>query len=319
LSGDQWDIRSRGVINAAGPFIDAIRQMADPDALPLVVPSAGTHVFVPGLQLSEGVLIPKAPNGSVAFLKPFEGGTLIGTTEEKTGITFDPRTTGEHVEYLRQLANQYLGADHQIAAADITSVWTGIRPLVRDPQKTSTVSLSRTHLIEISKSGLITIGGGKWTSFRRMAQDVVDRAIEVHGLFARSAEPSSVVGSEGWFPGLGGKLADVYRLPIDTAEHLASSYGDRALMVADLNRPALLSKDHPYIEGEVVYAVRYEYAVDPTDVLSRRIRLSFVDEAAARRAVPRVVQIMGRELGWNEPTAAAHLARAQACYAGGLG
>lgn len=312
-TGEKFAIQGKAVINAAGPFIDGIRQMDDPQTPELVVPSAGTHIFVQDLKVPEGLLIPSAPNGSVAFFKPFEGGTVIGTTEEKTGLTIDPNTTQQEVDYLRDLANLYLGPQAQIQPQDITSVWTGIRPLVKDPTKTDTAELCRNHLVDVSRSGLVTIGGGKWTSFGRMAQDVVDATIKSAGLpgLPTQREGSKIIGAHGYSESLASRLAQQYGLDADVAQHLAKNYGDRALQVADLGMNQRLHANHPYVEGEVVHAVRQEMAVTPADVLSRRTRLSFLDEAAVKQVLPRVVELMTPEAGWDQAQAAKELKDAQ--------
>lgn len=312
-TGEKFAIQGKAVINAAGPFIDGIRQMDDPQTPELVVPSAGTHIFVQDLKVPEGLLIPSAPNGSVAFFKPFEGGTVIGTTEEKTGLTIDPNTTQQEVDYLRDLANLYLGPQAQIQPQDITSVWTGIRPLVKDPAKTDTAELCRNHLVDVSRSGLVTIGGGKWTSFGRMAQDVVDATIKSAGLpgLPTQREGSKIIGAHGYSESLASRLAQQYGLDADVAQHLAKNYGDRALQVADLGMNQRLHANHPYVEGEVVHAVRQEMAVTPADVLSRRTRLSFLDEAAVKQVLPRVVELMTPEAGWDQAQAAKELKDAQ--------
>lgn len=315
-TGDTFQVKGKAVINATGPFIDGIRKMDDPTTPELVVPSAGTHIFVQKLKVPEGLLIPAAPNGSVAFFKPFEGGTIIGTTEERTNLTIDPTTTQKEVDYLRELANLYLGPNDQIQPQDITAVWTGIRPLVKDPKQTNTAELCRNHLVDVSKSGLVTIGGGKWTSFGRMAQDVVDATIESAGLpqLPTQREGSKIIGAHGFSEGLTARLAQQYGLDADVANHLAHNYGDRALQVCDLGLNKRLHPDHPYVEGEVVHAVRHEMAVTPADVLSRRTRLSFLDEAAVKKVLPRVVELMAPEAGWTEAQAAQELKDAQAYY-----
>ncbi len=312
-SGEKFSIKGKAVINAAGPFIDGIRKMDDPQTPELVVPSAGTHIFVQNLKVPEGLLIPAAPNGSVAFFKPFEGGTVIGTTEEKTGLTIDPTTTQKEVDYLRDLANLYLGPNDQIQPQDVTSVWTGIRPLVKDPSKQNTEELCRNHLVDVSKSGLVTIGGGKWTSFGRMAQDVVDATIKSAGLpdLPSQREGSKIIGAHGFSEGLAARIAQQYGLDADVAQHLAHNYGDRALQVCDLNMNQRLHPNHPYVEGEVIHAVRHEMAVTPADVLSRRTRLSFLDEAAVKQVLPRVVDLMAGESGWDQAQAAKELKDAQ--------
>ncbi|MBT9585218.1 FAD-dependent oxidoreductase [bacterium] len=319
-SGETFPIRAKVVINATGPFLDGIRHMDDPSTPKLVVPSAGTHILVPKLKLKDGVLIPEAPNGSVAFLKPFEGGTLIGTTEENTELTINPQTTQKHVDYLRDLANTILSPEHQIQPSDIASVWTGIRPLVKTPKKAAsdTTELVRNHVVDISPSGLVTIGGGKWTNFGRMAQDAMDAALRSANLpdVPSQREGSLLLGAHGYTPQLSDWLAAEYGLEAEVAQHLARSYGDRALEVADLARtlPGRLHPDHPYLAAEVVYSARHEMAETPVDVLSRRTRLSFVDEKATAQVLPRVAQLMATELGWSPAQQQQELAAASDFY-----
>lgn len=322
LTGESWPIRAKVVINATGPYIDGIRKMDDPQAPDLVVPSAGTHIVVDDLNLPEGLLVPKAPNGSVAFFKPFEGGHLIGTTEEPTALTLEPQTSEAHVDYLIGVANQYLDQNSQIDRGDLTSVWTGIRPLVKDPGSVGggTESISRKHIIDVSNSGLVTIGGGKWTAFGRMAEEVVEKAVQEGGLQASPSqrEGTRLIGAHGYSEGLAADLESHYGLDGAVAEHLARNYGDRAVAVAEIAKNdqlgARLHPDHPYLEAEVVYAAKHEYAATPVDVLSRRTRLSFVDEKATAAALPRTVQLMSTVLGWDAAQSQQQLASANAFY-----
>ncbi|MEO0815427.1 MAG: FAD-dependent oxidoreductase, partial [Myxococcota bacterium] len=274
FSGESWPIRAKVVVNATGPFIDGIRELDDPDSQSLVVPSAGTHIVVNReLDIPEqhGLLIPKAPNGSVAFIKPFEGGVLVGTTEEATEITEHPSTTEEQVSYLIDVANHYLEPDRQVTRDDVGAVWTGIRPLVRDPNDAdkNTSSLSRDHIIETSKSGLVTIGGGKWTTFAKMGRDVIDAASERAELSEKTPDaPTRVIGAHGYRDDLPELLESHFNLSPDIASHLAVNYGDRATDVLALpcrtdsqGQRQRLHPDHPYLESEVRYAVRTEYAL----------------------------------------------------------
>lgn len=326
LTGDTFTVHADVVINATGPAIDKIRKMDDPNARELSVMSAGTHIVYHDSNPSHrAMLVPETPDGSVAFEKKWEGDNrLFGTTEEPTAIPDNPQTTKERVEYLRTLANQYRDADHQIQPGDIQSVWTGTRPLVRDPKKAAepgaTESLARTHIIEVSPGGLVTIGGGKWTSYGRMAEETVDTAMKQANMpfVPSSRKETQIIGAQGYTPELGGQLAQAYGLDADVAEHLAKSYGNQAIRVADLAREQGLGKrlaeGHPYIEAEVVFGAKHESAVTPVDVLSRRTRLSFVDEAATRKAIPRVVDLMAQTLGWDDQKKAAELQRAEDYY-----
>lgn len=321
LTGETWDVQAKVVINATGPFIDGIRKMDNPETPELVVPVAGTHIVVDDLDLPEGLLVPKAPNGSVAFFKPFEGGHLIGTTEEPGPLTMEPTTTDQHVDYLVDVANHYLNEESQIERDDLKAVWTGIRPLVKEPATAGgpTTNISRKHVIDVSESGLVTIGGGKWTSFGRMAEEVVDRAITEGDLEALPSDRNAakLIGSHGFSEGLAEELQNHYGLEPEVAEHLARNYGDRGVSVAELAKTGLgqrLHPDHPYLEAEVVYAAQNEYAADPVDVLARRTRLSFVDEEAAIASLPRVVELMSDALDWDQSQATAKLEGAQAYF-----
>lgn len=214
---------------------------------------------------------------------------------------------------------------------------TGIRPLVRDPEAKNTESLVRSHLITVSSSGLLTCCGGKWTTYRQMAEDAVDRAVEEFRLTPRTLVNSEdisgaglgerlnvdgacqtrkvrLIGAHGFSDTLYVNLIQQTGLDADIARHLAASYGDRAWEVAALVRPSSfantadtangnggerLSLSYPFVEAEVRYAVRSEYAQTAEDVLARRTRLSFLDVQAALKALPRVIDILGEELDWN--------------------
>ncbi len=258
----------------------------------------------------------------MAFFKPFEGGHLIGTTEEPTALTLEPQTTESHVDYLIGVANQYLDQNSQIDRGDLTSVWTGIRPLVKDPSSVGggTESISRKHIIDVSDSGLVTIGGGKWTAFGRMAEEVVEKAVQEGQLQAGPSQREStrLIGAHGYSEGLAAELETHYGLDAEVAEHLARNYGDRAVSVAEIakkeNLGSRLHPDHPYLEAEVVYAAKNEYAATPVDVLSRRTRLSFVDEQATLAVLPRTAQLMESALGWDPAQTQQQLASATAFY-----
>ena len=204
----------------------------------------------------------------------------------------------------------------------------GIRPLVRDPNSTNTESLVRSHLVTVSDSGLITCAGGKWTTYRQMAQDAVDKAVEVFNLKPRTFRQVNIsglpgfdesplldgscqtrrirlVGAHGYSDALFVQLMQHFGLQVDVAKHLAESYGDRAWEVASLMDPVTiasrdqrLSPNYPFVEAEVRYAVRREYAQTATDLVARRTRLAFLDAQAALDALPTIIDVMGDELQW---------------------
>ncbi len=311
LTDHRWDIRARSVVNAAGPFADTIRRLDDPAVRPILKVSSGIHIvldkrFVPP---ETGLLIPRTDDGRVLFILPWQGHALIGTTDEPAEIADHPRPSAADIAYLLDYVRRYFAVD--VSEKDIKSVWSGIRPLVFDPKAENTSRLARDHVILEEKSGLITIAGGKWTTYRLMSEQAVDRAVASAGL--APAKPCRtrdmpLWGADAYDPHGDAALAGAFGLEPDVAEHLNRTYGDRAPAVAVLARAgwgARLHPAHPFIEAEVIHAAREEQAVHAADVLVRRMTLALVDRAAARRAAARVLAIMAAELSWNDGRLAA--------------
>ena len=305
VSGGAWEIEARAVINASGPWSDRVRRMEDASAEPILQVSSGAHIVVDGtFSMPEaGLLIPKTEDGRVLFVLPWLGHTLIGTTDESASPDEPPIAGDEAVEYLLRHANRYL--TRRVERADIRASWSGLRPLIRDPRATDTAGLARDHVIVESPRGMITIGGGKWTTYRKMAQDAVDYAIRQAGLEAAAPCRTAalpLVGAEGFDPANALLLETRYGLDTDVAQNLLRAYGGRAEQVAELLREvgsARLALGHPFLEAEVVWEAREELAQTPLDVLARRTRLAFLDQAAAKAALPRVVAVLATELGWD--------------------
>ena len=185
-SGRQWTIGARVVVNAGGPFSDAVRRLADPDAQPLIAPSQGIHLvfdrsFLPG---DAAIMVPHTTDGRVMFAIPWHGHTLVGTTDTPIATpTLEPRPLQEEIDFILETAGQYL---HKAPTrADVLSVFVGIRPLVKSGDGKLTAALSRDHTIHIDASGLLTITGGKWTTYRNMAEDTVDQAADLARLTER--------------------------------------------------------------------------------------------------------------------------------------
>ncbi len=306
LSGSQWTLRARGVINATGPFGDRVRQMDDPEAAPIITASSGIHIvldkrFAPP---ETALMIPRTEDGRVLFVIPWQGHALIGTTDDPAEITEHPRATDKEIEYLLRHVREYF--DISPGRDDIRATWSGLRPLVGDPGAVDSSNLLRDHLISMSATGLLTIVGGKWTSYRKMAEDVVDQAIkgfDIHALRPCQTHRTPVAGGSAFHPEADQQLARNYGLAADVALNLHRSYGDRASTVAELATRGLgrrLDPAHPWIEAQVLYAVREEMAQHAIDVLARRLPLALVDTAATLRAAPRVIGLMRGELGWDE-------------------
>jgi glycerol-3-phosphate dehydrogenase len=187
---------------------------------------------------------------------------------------------------------------------DVTSAWCGLRPLVENVETENTAQIVREHLILTSASGLLSITGGKWTSYRKMAEEAVDQAVHIFNLNRARAcrsERLPLLGAEKFDRNGDQSLIRSHGLDADIARHLNHAFGDQAGRVADLAKSGLAARlhpDHPYIEAEVVYAVRHELAAHAADVLTRRLPMALVDTAAAKIALPRVIELMAAELEW---------------------
>ncbi|CAG5128768.1 unnamed protein product [Candidula unifasciata] len=324
LTGEEYNIRAKCVINATGPYTDSIRSMGDSEIRKICQPSSGVHIVLPDYYSPEsmGLLDPSTSDGRVIFFLPWQNVTLAGTTDTPCEVMDNPQPTEKDIQFILNEIRNYLNSDVEVRRGDVLSAWSGIRPLVSDPNKSDTQSIARNHVIEVAKNNLITIAGGKWTTYRSMAEETMDKAVEVCKL-----KPSGpcrtkgllLDGAHGWSPTLFIRLVQDFGLENAVAQHLAGTYGDKAFKVAKLcsitgkRWPVVgkrLHEEYPYVEAEVKYAMR-EYACRAIDVIARRTRLSFVNVHAAQEALPRVVEIMGKELGWNEETRKAELAHAE--------
>jgi glycerol-3-phosphate dehydrogenase len=207
-SGKSYDVRAKSTINATGPFCDAVRRLDDPAAKPIIAPSQGVHIVLPKefLPGDAAIMVPHTRDGRVMFAIPWHGHALVGTTDTAVPeATFEPNATSDEIALIFETASDYLAK--RPTPADVLSVFTGIRPLVKADDESGTSTLSRDHTIQISPSGLLTIAGGKWTTYRRMAQDAVDHAVVLglladrpcvtHGLAVHN--PGSHDDDAGWF------------------------------------------------------------------------------------------------------------------------
>jgi len=313
LTGEELFIKAKSVINATGPFTDAIRKMDDGQTRDIVCPSAGIHIMLPDYYspVSMGLLDPATSDGRVIFFLPWQGLTIAGTTDTPCPVTHSPGPSEQDIQFILSEVKNYLTPDIDVRRGDVLSAWAGIRPLVKDPnQEGSTQSLVRNHVVHVSDSNLVTIAGGKWTTYRAMAMETVDQAVETCGLAATSGSQTDGLPLEGghtWEPTLFIRL--VQDLGVDTAvaQHLSATYGDRAFSVGKLagltgqRWPVVGKRIHPefpYIDAEVRYAVK-EYAATAVDIIARRLRISFLNVQAAEECLPTVIEIMAEELGWS--------------------
>ncbi len=299
-SGARFPIRARSVINATGIFADALRSIDRRDATPMLTLSRGVHVVVPSGAFGDpgsALLVPRTNDGRVLFAIPWNGSIVLGTTDVPASAPeLDPVPSAAEVSYILSTVNRYLAQPLENGA--ITAVFAGLRPLV-DRNAATTAKLSREHLIEIAPSGLVTIAGGKWTTYRKMAEDVVSAAAASAGLREARSRTAKLA-----LRGASGAAANGDPLRV---------YGSDAQAILTLAREdaALARRLHaklPYTGAEVVYAARHEMARTVDDVLARRTRALFLDAAAARASAPAVAEILARELGRDRMWVAEQLA-----------
>ena len=294
-AGEEFHAQAKVVVNATGPFCDDLRRKADPAVQPIIAPSQGIHLVFDASFLSgdSAIMVPHTSDGRVMFAIPWHGHTLVGTTDTPIReATLEPVALEQEIEFILGTASLYLAK--KPARGDVLSVFAGIRPLVRSGDSGNTAALSRDHTIRIENCGLVTICGGKWTTYRHMAEDCVNQAATL----ARLPEKPCVTGHLN---------VHGYHLDSDKFGHL-SVYGSDAAGVQSLmaEDPALAEPLHPalpYTGAEVVWAARHEMARTVEDVLARRTRALFLNARAAIAMAPAVAHLCARELerssGWE--------------------
>lgn len=293
-SGRFYELRARVVINATGIFADQVRCLDDTAAEPMVSPSQGVHLVLDRtFQPSEtAIMVPHTDDGRVLFVIPWHERVLLGTTDtamERPEL--EPHPLAEEVEFILRNAARYLERDP--AETDILSVFAGQRPLVHtDGLRAQSKVISREHLVVISESGLVTIVGGKWTTYRKMAQDTVDDAIAVGGLPERPCVTENLR-VHGWMSREDPALPQAGHLQMYGADAAAV----QTFLAEDPARTVLLHPRLPYVCGQVLWAVRHEMARTVEDVLARRTRSLLLDARAALAAAPRVAELLAGELG----------------------
>jgi len=287
--GREFEAAARVVINATGPFTDELRRKADPTAQPMIAPSQGIHVVLDGSFLAgeSAIMVPHTSDGRVMFAIPWHGHTLVGTTDTPVQeAVLEPVAQEQEVEFVLQTASLYLAK--KPGRSDVKSVFAGIRPLVRAGDANNTAALSRDHTIRIENSGMITVCGGKWTTYRHMAEDCVNHAATL-GRLADRPSVTDHLNIHGFHPSASrfGRLA-VYGSDAPAVQGLME---DEAALAEPLDA------ELPYVGAEVVWAVRHEMARTVEDVLARRTRALFLNARAAIRMAPQAAALMARELG----------------------
>jgi glycerol-3-phosphate dehydrogenase len=291
-TGREYELTAKGIINATGVYTDAIRRMDDPGVPTMITPSQGVHIvldqsFLPG---NTAIMVPHTEDGRVLFATPWHGRVIVGTTDTLVDdIPLEPRPMAEELEFLISHAAKYLTKDPQ--ASDVLSAFAGLRPLVGHGGHQSTATISRDHTIHIARSGLVTITGGKWTTYRKMAEDTIDQATIIAQLEERPSI-SKTLSIHGYHK---------------NAERFGDLriYGADAPFIQDVLREDARFKErlNPNFSikaGEVIWAVRHEMARTVEDFLARRTRALFLDARASMVMAPKVAALMAEALKRDE-------------------
>jgi glycerol-3-phosphate dehydrogenase len=289
-TGEIYEIRAKAVINATGIFVDEIRAEDDPTSPELLRVSRGTHIVLPHDVLGDenAIMVPKTKDGRLIFAIPWLGKVVIGTTDlPAMEAKVEPGFDESEIDYLIETINPFLS--RAIAKEDILSIFSGLRPLISEKSAT-TAKISREHRIDISQSGLITVAGGKWTTYRRMAEDTLDFA-NGRGMLPKAACVTKELKLHG---------AAKTRESDSLSRYGTDATQVRDLIAADSSLATKLNDELPFTQAEVVFAVRQEMARTVEDVLSRRTRALLLDARAAERAAPATAQIMADELGCDK-------------------
>lgn len=288
---EEYEINSTVVINAAGVFVDELRNADDPSSGPIIEPSRGTHIvldksFLPG---DTAMMIPHTDDGRILFAIPWHDKVIVGTTDiEVDKPEIEPQPDRDEIDFLLEHAARYLTKDPSYA--DILSAFAGLRPLVKSGHIEDSASISREHSITISGSGLISVAGGKWTTYRKMAEDVVDKAIPLGDLPHEDCKTAEI---------------KIHGFTTDNSDYdyfgmYGSDAEDVKIICNENNLYDLLHPDLPFHKGEVIWAVRKEMARSVEDFLSRRTRSLLLNARASIQMAEEVAKLMDRELGKDD-------------------
>ncbi|MDQ3395983.1 MAG: glycerol-3-phosphate dehydrogenase/oxidase [Bacteroidota bacterium] len=291
-TGKEYSIKTKVVVNATGVFVDEIIRMEDPKAIKMITTSQGVHIvldkrFLPG---NSAIMVPKTDDGRVLFAVPWHGKVLVGTTDtEIPHASLEPRALEEEINFLLKHASRYLSEDP--TRKDVLSIFAGLRPLVKPEGVVNTAQISRSHTLMVTISGLVTITGGKWTTYRKMAEETVDKAALVAGLEEVPCKTKTLK-IHGWYEKIDQK---------DPLNYFGSDRGAIKEMILD--QPYLgekLHENYQYLKASILWAVQHEMARSVEDVLARRTRALFLDARASIEVAPEVARIIAHELGKDQ-------------------
>lgn len=298
-SSEKFTAEAKVVINASGTFSDSIRKLSVEDAENIITFSQGVHLVFDRkfLSVDSALMIPKTSDRRVLFAIPWHGHLVVGTTDTPVNkAELEPKALDAEIDFILETAGNYLSQTPK--RSDILSIFVGIRPLIKAENAAKTSTLSREHLIEIDKSGLLSIAGGKWTTYRRMAEDAVDQAIAQADLADRKSATTDLK-IHGYSENLSSENLAIYG---SDTEGIQSLIGERPKLAKELH------SDLPYCEAEIIWSVRNEMARTVEDVLARRTRSLFLNAQAAIDIAPLVAEIMADELGKDSKWIATQIA-----------
>jgi glycerol-3-phosphate dehydrogenase len=300
-------IKSKLFINCTGPFADSIRLMANPAEQSRIRPSKGVHIILPMayLQSKDAMLIPKTKDGRVVFVIPFEGEVMVGTTDDEyQNLDKEPILIEKEIDFLLETLEPFLSKMPQ--KHEIKAGFGGLRPLIAAGDSKATKKLVRDHEVEHDpKSNLLSLLGGKWTTYRLMAKDTIDDACQLLNSNANcSTENHLLVGAKNYDFDNWKVIQKQYNLSENTSKHLTLKYGSRANKVLQLTDnqavlKELISPNYPFVKAEVVYTVREEMVCKLRDFFARRIRFELMDWSAVYDSIDDVAELMADELNWS--------------------
>jgi glycerol-3-phosphate dehydrogenase len=306
LARQDFNVKCKVLINTTGPLTDVIRNISSGSSQPILQQSYGTHIVVPAIfsPKNMGFVDPNTSDGRIAFFMNYKGKTLIGATDVKCTPEEFKEPTEEDLNFLIYEANYYTDNDSKLTKDDVLSVWTGIRPLVRDPSKAQTEKIVRKHLIKIDEDNLVSLTGGKWTIYRLMAEETIDKVIKHFNLTEKRpclTSQFSILGSQGYTKATELDLALKLNVPEDIAKHLATSYGTKAYLMKEYfdGTYTRLTDGYPYTKQEIYYCMDHEMAYKISDVIFNRFMLGYIDVRRAYDLINVVGEVMKEYFMWS--------------------
>lgn len=304
IKNKNYEINAKVVINASGANVDNLRLKDDESTNEILALSSGIHIVVSKefLSSNEGILLPNTSDGRIIFILSYMNYCLIGTSDNKTTYEENPKAQEQEIEYLLKEVNNYF--EKHLTKEDILSSWSGIRPLVKS-DKSSTEQMVREHIILKSKNDLISIAGGKWTTYRKMAEDLMSFLIKNKLLEKQKkceTKRTKLLGNDD-IKELE-KLLSFYPISKKTKNSLKTLYGSSCMKVLNLANETdnfeLINPNLPYLKAEIEYCIKEEFVEKPIDFLARRVGLCFLDKELVLSCVDVVCEEMGKILFWDE-------------------